>query len=128
MIPFVPTPEERLVLAVAYVFVILTFLGVGYLFQFHLRLVLSAQTTIEERGNASRRQAAAEKAGKSWSNPYSLGYKANWQLVFGTQHPLMAIMPSSREPEFLPMPVNGKLARRDKFQGGAKEGVSCNVV
>ena len=127
IIPFVPTPEERLVLAVAYVFVMLTFLGVGYLFQYHLRLVLSAQTTIEERGNASRRQAA-EKAGKSWTNPYSLGYKSNWQLVFGTQHPLLAIIPSSREPEFLPMPVNGKLVRRDKLQGGVQEGVDCNAV
>ena len=105
----------------------LTFLGVGYLFQFHLRLVLSAQTTIEERGNASRKRAA-EKAGKSWTNSYCLGYKANWQLVFGTQHPLIAIMPSSRKPEFLPVPVNGKLVRWGKLQGGMKESVGCNAV
>ena len=128
MIPFVPTPEERLTLAVAYVFVILTFLGVGYLFSFHLRLVLSAQTTIEERGNKSRQQAA-ESAGKKWRNPYSLGSKSNWQMVFGTHHPLLACMPSSRGPEFLPLPVNGKLVRRGKVKAVImKESICCNVV
>ena len=127
MIPFVPTPEERLTLAVAYVFVILTFLGVGYLFYFHLRLVLSAQTTIEERGNKSR-QEAAEGGGKKWRNPYSLGPKSNWRMVFGTQHPLLALMPSSRAPEFLPQPVNGKLVRRGKIEAVTKESIGCNVV
>ena len=127
MIPFVPTPEERLTLAIAYVFVILTFLGVGYLFYFHLRLVLSAQTTIEERGNKSRQQAA-ERAGKKWKNPYCLGYKSNWQIVFGTHHPLLVLMPSSRAPDFLPLPVNGKLIRRGKVEAGMKESIGCNVV
>ena len=127
MIPFVPTPEERLTLAVAYVFVILTFFGVGYLSYFHLRLVLSAQTTIEERGNKSR-QEAAERAGKKWKNPYSLGSKSNWQMVFGTQHPLLALMPSSRAPEFLPLPVNGKLVRRGKVKAVTKQSIGCSVV
>ena len=127
MIPFVPTPEERFTLAVAYVFVILTFLGVGYLFYFHLWLVLSAQTTIEERGNKSR-QEAAERAGKKWKNPYSLGSKSNWQMVFGTHHPLVALLPSSRAPEFLPLPVNGKLVRRGQVEAATKESIGCNVV
>ena len=127
MIPFVPTPEERLTLAIAYVFVILTFLGVGYLFYFHLRLVLSAQTTIEERGNKSR-QETAERAGNKWKNPYSLGSKSNWQMVFGTQHPLLALMPSSRAPEFLPLPVNGKLVRRGNVESVTKQSIGCNVV
>jgi hypothetical protein len=32
--------------------------------------------------------------------------------VYGTKHPLKALLPSSREPEFLPIPIDGKLGRR----------------
>jgi len=129
MIPFVPTPEERLTLIVTYVLVILTFLGVGFLFWFHLHLVLSAQTTIEERGNKERRRHA-ERDGKEWDNPYSVGWKQNWKLVFGSRHPLLAIWPSSREPEFLPLPINGKLVRRGRHTFASNMGgkAQCSVV
>ena len=96
--------------------------------RYHARKELCEQLEVRKLGALSRRRQAAEMADKSWANPYSLGYKANWQLVFGTHHPLIAIMPSSRKPEFLPVPVNGKLVRRDKLQGGVHEGVDCNAV
>eukprot|EP00978_Attheya_sp_CCMP212_P011330 scaffold27962_cov52-Attheya_sp.AAC.8 len=129
MIPFVPTPNERLTLIVSCVIIFLTFSGAGYLLGFHLNLILTAQTTIEHRGNSAQKKDA-ERLGKPWRNPYSLRWRQNWQLVYGSQHPLLAVLPSNREPEFLPLPIDGKLVRRGfvKTNKGHSDSESCTIV
>lgn len=50
--------------------------------------------------------------GITWINPYDLGIKRNWQQVYGTSHPLLALLPSTRVPEFLPTPLAGERGKR----------------
>ena len=64
-----------------------------------------------DAGNYTSKRRARQR-GLTWVNPYDVGTRQNWQQVYGTQHPLMALLPSSREPEFLPIPIDGKLGRR----------------
>ena len=116
-------PEEKTPIAFAFMMCLAVGLAVFCLASFHLYLVLSAQTTIEFHGNVSKRR----KGG--WKNPYSAGSRwRNWEMIYGTGcvdendrndrrnrgfwGVILAMMPSSREPEFLPIPVDGKLLRR----------------
>ena len=62
-------------------------------------------------GNYTNKRRARQR-GTTWVNPYDLGMRQNWQQVYGTKHPLRALLPSSRGPEFLPIPIDGKLGRR----------------
>lgn len=50
----------------------------------------------------------------TWINPYNLGYKRNLQQVYGYSYsnPLIALLPSTREPEFLPLPIAGNTGKR----------------
>ena len=48
----------------------------------------------------------------TWINPYDLGWKQNWNQIYGGGHPLLAVLPSNREPEFLPVPMAGPTGRR----------------
>lgn len=46
-----------------------------------------------------------------WSNPFDMGWKGNWQQVFGPQPLLLGILPSRRPPpppvvEFFPLEAN----------------------
>ncbi len=42
-----------------------------------------------------------------------MGRKRNWQQVYGTLHPLAALLiPSWRHPEFLPVPLEGDTGKR----------------
>ncbi|KAL7536382.1 hypothetical protein ACHAXR_007129 [Thalassiosira sp. AJA248-18] len=129
--PFIPTPDERTPVALGFMLCLCLGAAVMCLGGFHLYLVLSAQTTIEFHGNFSKRR----KGG--WTNPYSAGgWKRNWEMIYGTRYwsrhntgenssqdedqyrysgccgILAAMMPSNREPEFLPLPIDGKLVRR----------------
>jgi palmitoyltransferase len=120
---YIPTPEEKTPIAFAFMMCLAVGLAVFCLASFHLYLVLSAQTTIEFHGNVSKRR----KGG--WKNPYSAGSRwRNWEMIYGTGcvdendgndrrnrgfwGVILAMMPSSREPEFLPIPVDGMLLRR----------------
>lgn len=94
---------------------------------FHIYLVLTAQTTIEFHANWSHR-TRARKAGKKWKNPYDQGRKRNWQQVYGNQHWLLAMMPSRREPEGLPVPLAGVKGRRKQLQAGIEKGTSDHEV
>jgi len=115
--PWIPTPEERTPVALGCMLCMCLGAAVMCLGGFHLYLVLSAQTTIEFHGNWSKRR---RKGGSVWRNPYSAGgWKRNWEMIYGTQGRyrgclgvFMAMMPSGREPEFLPLPIDGKLVRR----------------
>lgn len=125
--PYIPTPNERTPIALGFMMCLCLALAVFCLAGFHFYLLLSAQTTIEFHGNFRKRKIS------KWKNPYSAGScKRNWDFVYGTKYftlndevksedeyiyrgcwgVLMQMMPSSREPEFLPIPINGQLIRR----------------
>ncbi len=141
--PFIPTPSERTPISLGFMLCLCLAVAVTCLGGFHLYLVLSAQSTIEFHGNFPKKRKAR------WKNPYSAGsWKRNWEMTYGTLYwsrhstddscesddedkysyrgcwgVLMAMMPSKREPEFLPFPINGRLIRRRKkpLNGGGKD-------
>lgn len=112
--PFIPTPDEWNYIFLAFLLCFFFCLFVLSLTVFHFRLIISAQTTIEYYGNKSRRRNGM------WKNPYSAGsWKRNWEMIYGTTRygggifgMFMAMLPSAREPEFLPIPFNGELVKR----------------
>ena len=112
----VPTNTERLPISMAFMLCLAVGLAVACLGGFHLYLCLTAQTTIEFHGNISNRRKAY-RLNKKWNNPYSLGWKRNFQQVFGTMPIWKAILiPSTREPEFLPLPLRGDDGKRLQYQ------------
>lgn len=133
--PYIPTPDERTPVALGFTMCLCLGAAVMCLGGFHLYLVLTAQTTIEFHGNWSKKR----KGG--WKNPYSAGsWKKNWEMIYGTrggvvQHKycgcwgvLMVMMPSSRGPEFLPLPIDGKLVRRRKTNSDARVVADNNSI
>ena len=140
--PFIPTPGERTPVALGFMLCLCLAAAVSGLCGFHLYLVLSAQSTIEFHGNLSKRR----KPG--WKNPYSAGsWRNNWAMIYGTrtswyrkringkEEPskcrgcwdlLMGMMPSNREPEFLPFPIGGTLVRRSHVSQDAKRVLMVN--
>jgi len=120
---FIPTPDERSAVAFAFMLCLAVGLAVLCLAGFHLYLVLSAQSTIEFHGNCAKRRRKTN--GVPWKNPYSVGWRGNWQFIYGKKSRsgfggmITGMLPSGREPEYLPIPINGTLVRRKNF-GGAK--------
>mmetsp|Transcript_29890 Transcript_29890/g.87253 ORF Transcript_29890/g.87253 Transcript_29890/m.87253 type:complete len:515 (+) Transcript_29890:165-1709(+) len=125
MMRMVPIPEDRTALTFAFMLCLSIGIAILVLGGFHSYLMLTAQTTIEFHGNFAKRRGAARR-GSTWNNPYSVGWRNNFRLVYGSQHPLLAILPSSREPQFLPIPINGKLVRRQK-RSKKEEGIALVV-
>jgi len=117
MYDYVPIPRERTAIAFSFLLCISVGLAVSVLFGFHTYLLLTAQTTIEFHGNCANRRRA-KKMNKKYKNPYDLGMKRNFQQVYGSGNPLLAIIiPSNREPEFLPLPIPGKEGFRPRNVG-----------
>lgn len=113
--PMVPISSERLPISMSFMLCLAVGLAVACLGGFHLYLCLTAQTTIEFHGNFMNRRKARQ-LNKKWINPYSLGWKRNFQQVFGTQPVWKAILiPSTREPEFLPLPLRGEDGKRTNY-------------
>ena len=76
------------------------------LFGWHIYLVCTAQTTIEFYGNQTMRMRAKIR-GQRYRNPYDLGLRRNFELVFGSGPPFVAIaVPSARAAPWPPWPVN----------------------
>ena len=117
--PMLPFRDEKMLLTLSFMLCMAVGVAVLLLGGFHLYLTLTAQTTIEFHANFAHRKRA-KKAGQKWRNPYSLGTaRSNWQQVYGSQHhPLVALLPSAREPELLPVPIPGYLGRNkaDKIE------------
>jgi hypothetical protein len=91
-------------------------MAVACLGGFHLYLTLTGQTTIESHGNLMNR-TKAKQLGQKWRNPYDLGWKRNLQQVYGTQpFPWAFLVPSTREPEFLPLPLMGEEGKRKSMR------------
>jgi len=65
-----------------FILCIATFLSVGTLFGFHIYLILTNQSTIELYYNRKQRQYM-QRYGEIFENPYNLGYKKNFESVFG---------------------------------------------
>ena len=112
---FVPTRDERMPISMSFMLCLAVGIAVACLGGFHLYLCLTAQTTIEFHGNWMNRRKA-KKLNKKWKNPYDLGYKRNWQQIYGSSRTWFwaLIIPSTRQPEFLPLPIPGDDGRRRK--------------
>ena len=100
-----PRPTSRTHTAVMFTFVLSISVGIAVmlLFSWHLYLVLTAQTTIEFYGNCTLRRRARVR-GHDFRNPYHRSYSTNWQHLFGTMRPIIALLPSSRPPPGRPWP------------------------
>jgi palmitoyltransferase len=117
MFDYVPIPSERHAIAFSFLLCMSVGVAVLTLFGFHTYLLLTGQTTIEFHGNcANKRRAKQQK--KKYQNPYDLGTKRNFEQVYGTGHPVWAIViPSARAPQFLPLPIPGKEGLRPSYVG-----------
>jgi len=148
LIPDTPTPHERLSISFAFMICAAVGFAVSLLLGFHLYLILTSQTTIEFHGNMMKKRRCKED-GTIWKNPYDLGRKRNIEQIWGRivimeggkGHRndddvegrfakfkvgikylfafLRLLLPSRREPEFLPVPLKGDIGRRKK---------SCQVL
>eukprot|EP00956_Cyclotella_meneghiniana_P023004 scaffold44128_cov75-Cyclotella_meneghiniana.AAC.11 len=113
--PFIPTPDEKTPVAFAFMMCLAVGIAVLCLASFHVYIATNAQTTIEFHGNVGKKLK-----GGVWKNPYSAGNRRkNWEMVYGSKARgcsgiLLAMMPSNREPEFLPIPIDGKLVVRKR--------------
>ena len=128
-----PLREEKLLLTLSFMLCSAVGIAIFLLVGFHVYLTCSSQTTIEFHGNWSAKKRALA-AGRKWKNPYSHGScKTNWQQVYGTGNLLLAMLPSRREPELLPVPIPGRSSLRikapaDEKVGGCDENViSCDA-
>mmetsp|Transcript_11287 Transcript_11287/g.23102 ORF Transcript_11287/g.23102 Transcript_11287/m.23102 type:complete len:542 (-) Transcript_11287:480-2105(-) len=109
--PMLPHRDERMLVQLAFMLCAAVGLAIMILGGFHVYLVLTAQTTIEFHGNWSKHRKA-KKANKKYRNPYDEGWRKNWKRVYGDRPMLLALLPSFREPEYLPVPIPGKDTRR----------------
>ncbi len=74
------------------------------------------------KGNLAERRAARIQ-GFEYRNPYDLGLRRNFQQLWGSGNPYLAVLiPSSREPEFLPVPDLGKRHPKSKESCSDSEG------
>jgi hypothetical protein len=130
MIPWVPTPYQRTPIAFCFMICLSVGIAITGLLGFHVYLVLTAQTTIEFHANMRKRRQAKDR-GVAYINPYDLGHKRNWQQVYGTSNPILAmIIPSPREPEFLPLPMledNGRRQARQTNKKGDNNNASSTI-
>ena len=123
--PYTPISSERMPLNLAFMLCLAVGIAVGCLCSFHLYLVFTGQTTIEFHGNFMKRRRA-KKLGQKYRNPYDMGYKRNWQQVYGDYNDrwsiLLAILvPSRREPDFLPLPIGGEDGKRKHLRQTRQE-------
>mmetsp|Transcript_16416 Transcript_16416/g.33841 ORF Transcript_16416/g.33841 Transcript_16416/m.33841 type:complete len:489 (+) Transcript_16416:102-1568(+) len=122
---YTPISSERMPLSLGFMLCLAVGIAVGCLGGFHMWLVFTGQTTIEFHGNWVMR-SRAKKAGQKYRNPYDMGYKRNWQQVYGEYSGkwsmfLALIIPSTREPEFLPLPIPGEEGKRKHMRKRIRE-------
>jgi hypothetical protein len=122
--PMLPYRDERTLLTLCFMLCAAVGAAVLLLGGFHVYLTLTGQTTIEFHANwANRKRARADNS--KWTNPYSMGSaRANFEQVFGRRRGfwgcLSYVLPSAREPEFLPIAIpghNGRTAETEKNRG-----------
>ncbi|KAL7576105.1 hypothetical protein ACA910_000884 [Epithemia clementina (nom. ined.)] len=106
--PMIPHRDEKMLISLAFMICAAIGFAILILGGFHVFLVLTAQTTIEFHGNWSKWR----RQGNKFRNPYSEGYRKNWRRIYGDQPWFLAVLPSAREPQYLPFPIPGKDTRR----------------
>jgi hypothetical protein len=99
-------------------------IAVFFLMAFHIFLAATSQTTIEFHGNIHKWRKSRHR-GVLWSNPYDLGWKRNLKQVYGPNLSLLSLLPSTREPEYLPLPLPGERGLRPNTGGKKYEGKSA---
>lgn len=106
--PMLPFRDEKTLVTLCFMLCTAVGAAVFVLGGFHVYLTLTGQTTIEFHANLSNRRRA-KAINRKWSNPYSSGSpRANWEQVFGSQRPwVLGLLPSARDPDFLPVPILG---------------------
>lgn len=114
--PYTPFSDERMPLSLAFMVCLAVGIAVGCLGGFHLYLVFTGQTTIEFHGNWVNK-SRAKKEGQKYRNPYDMGYKRNFQQIYGECNGkwgmlLAIVLPSTRPPAFLPLPIGGEEGKR----------------
>ena len=116
--------EQRSQITFAFMLCCSVGVAVFFLMSFHIYLACSAQTTIEFHGNIERKRKARYR-GVLWSNPYDLGWRRNLLQIYGTLS-VWALLPSAREPNYLPLPIPGEKGKRKtrskKSEGEGGEG------
>ena len=125
LFPMVPFMKERMGISMAFMLCLSIGIALAMLGGFHLYLVLTGQTTIEFHANWVNKRKA-KRLNKRYKNPYDLGTKRNWQQIYGSSSNWLVafIVPSNREPEFLPLPLPGKEGRRRKVSSTTKSSSS----
>jgi hypothetical protein len=115
--PMVPIGKERMPISLAFMLCLAIGIAVACLGGFHLYLCLTGQTTIEFHGNWVNKRRAA-KLNKKFKSPYDVGYLRNWQQIYGSSQPWWRalLVPSAREPEYLPLPLPGDDGKRKRYQ------------
>uniref|UniRef100_A0A7S1BUC8 Palmitoyltransferase n=1 Tax=Corethron hystrix TaxID=216773 RepID=A0A7S1BUC8_9STRA len=111
----VPSMTDRSPVTFCFMMSLAIGLAVLFLLIFHIYLTLTGQTTIEFHANLLKKKKAQYK-GQTFINPYDLGSRRNFQQVYGTQHFLLAILPSMRDPTFLPVPLYGSIGFRCRYK------------
>merc|ERR1711907_454883 len=85
---------------------------------------------IEFHGNLVNRRKA-KRSGQKYRNPYDMGWKRNWQQVYGDRLPIIPsiLILSTREPDFLPIPtIGGEDGKRKHLRRSSKSSRSVNAL
>jgi palmitoyltransferase len=101
---YVPKPYQET--SVIFTFMICISVGIAVLGlnAFHFYLISTAQTTIEFHSNIR------SSTGRTRYYAYDLGLRRNWQQVFGKSIIKNILIPTTKEPEFLPVPLSDRTA------------------
>jgi palmitoyltransferase len=128
--PYVSRRDEKMLITLSFMLCIALLCSILCLGGFHIYLTLTAQTTIEFHANWVNRRRARSNGDKPWRNPYDLGWRQNWQQVYGRmQHGgywWMALLPSRRPPDFLPVPIPGVNTERVRSLLERRATAECN--
>jgi len=119
-LPMLPYRDEQMLVTLGFMMSVAVGCAILILGGFHIYLTLTAQTTIEFHANWTNKRRA-KRLGKKYKTPYDQGCVKNWQMVYGTKYWLWALMPSWRQPEFLPVPIPGQNIRRGTKEVKEKE-------
>jgi len=122
--PMLPRREEKMLISLSFMLCLAVGIALVMLGGFHIYLTLSAQTTIEFHGNWSKRR----RLGSKFKNPYDQGWKRNWCQVYGDQPWYIAVLPSRREPDYLPVPIPGKNTLRKNIGLSDSSNGSAEIV